>query len=117
MITGRILDHCHTDEDEEMLEEEENEHDQSEISNKDLSSETGIPDETGASDTSVNMTQETTPSGEILVEQSVPNVLRPDLSEVRTENNRDTMLYLKKKRINRHKSNDINDAKKVKSSN
>lgn len=64
----------------------------------------------------VKLSQETTASGEVTVEPSVTNALCPDLSEIRKENNRDTMSYLKAKRINRHKNVDVSDAKKFKSS-
>lgn len=53
--------------------------------------------------------------GEFLAE-AVPNVvLRPDLSEIQKQSNRETMMYLKSKRIIRHKNtSDESDAKKVK---
>lgn len=96
-------------------EEEEEPSEQSETIDKDSSAETGIPDETSVGDAATR-TQESTASGDIIVEQSVATVLRPDLSEIRKENNRDTMSYLKSKRINRHKNNDVMDAKKFKTS-
>lgn len=95
-------------------EDEEEPSEQSDNVDKDSSTDTGIPNESSV-DTATH-TQESTASGEIIVEQSVANVLRPDLSEIRKENNRDTMSYLKSKRINRHKSNDVMDAKKFKPS-
>lgn len=99
-------------------EEEEDEH--SELTDRDTSTEINkSAEEMGdVKEISLNVAQESTPSGEIVVEQQsvTADVLRPDLSEVRKENNRDTMSYLKAKRIIRHKSNEVNDAKKFKSS-
>lgn len=99
--------------------EEEDEEEFSELSEKDTSIEASVTDDAHDSDapaTTINVAQESTSSGEVIVEQSVQNVLRPDLSEIRKENNRDTMSYLKSKRISRHKSNEVTDTKKFKSS-
>lgn len=98
-------------------EEEEEEEYSEKTTEKDSSTETMAMDETvNCSDnkTVSTVAQETTASGEVTVEKSVPNALKPDLSEIRKENNRDTMSYLKAKRINRHKNNDTSDTKKFK---
>lgn len=115
VLIGKVVDNSITEEEEEeMAEEEEEPSESSEHLDKD-SAETETPDEISKADEPV-ATQETS-SGEIIVEQSVMSDLRPDLSEIRKENNKDTMSYLKSKRINRHKNNDMTDAKKFKTSN
>lgn len=48
------------------------------------------------------------------VEQNMTDVARPDLSEVQKQNSSATMLYLKTKRIIRHKVNEGGDIKKLK---
>lgn len=112
-VTGKVVDQsCGEEEDEEMFEEEEAEHSDMD---KDAHPEAcGTANE--VSDPGLVTQETTTPSGEVTVEQSAPNVLKPDLSEIRKENNKDTMSYLKAKRINRHKSNESADAKKFKTS-
>lgn len=51
-----------------------------------------------------------------IVEQTVPSVLlKPDLNEFQKQSSdRDTMMYLKSKRINRHKNNEGTETKKIK---
>lgn len=52
---------------------------------------------------------------DITVEQTVSSVLlKPDFNEVQKQSNRDTMMYLKSKRINRHKNNEGTEVKKMK---
>lgn len=97
--------------------EEEDEEDHSEFS---ASFETSVTSAEDSSDpakvTAANVVQEFTSSGEVIIEHNIDNVLRPDLSETRKENNRDTMSYLKAKRINRHKNTEGTDPKKFKPS-
>lgn len=96
--------------------EEEEEEDHSEFSASFETSVTSVEDSDPAKVTAANVVQEFTPSGEVIVEHNIDNVLKPDLSEVRKDNNRDTMSYLKAKRINRHKNSEGTDPKKFKPS-
>lgn len=78
-----------------------------EASTPDLSQEVSVP---------LMPSQTSVIKNDVIVEQTVSNVsLKPDLNEVQKQSNRDTMMYLKSKRINRHKNNDGTEAKKIKS--
>lgn len=67
-------------------------------------------------DSSIKPSHESISHNENFDEQTI-TIIKPDISEVTKSTNRDTLRYLKAKRIIKRKINDCSDTKKVKSEN
>ncbi|KAK9692716.1 Ulp1 protease family, C-terminal catalytic domain [Popillia japonica] len=127
-LNGKLLprideeeDEFDEEDDEEMLEDEE----QTALLQHNMSDETLRDSETGENegiggveedsyDNSIKPSQESVSHNESFDEQTIA-LIKPDVSEVKKTTDRETLSYLKAKRINRHKNNDSPDTKKFKS--
>lgn len=89
----------------------------------DTSEETVRDSETGENDglaateeTLIKPSHESISHNEQFDEQTI-TIIKPDLSEVKKNTNRDTLSYLKAKRIIRHKNSECSETKKFKAEN
>lgn len=131
LLLGKVIEHTTAEEEEEEeFEEEEVDHslegeipgstsEAMETTETDTSFEKDLveantPDLFQANSELLTPSQTSAKSNDV-AEQSVSSVLlKPDLNEVQKKSNRDTMMYLKSKRINRHKNNEGTEVKKLK---
>lgn len=119
---GKIVEHSHMeDEDEEgefpdeeldeLLQEEESA-EESFSAEMDTDVEKGV----NANNTENEAEAQEPPKQLEFLDEAVPRALKPGLSQIQRQSNRDTMLYLKTKRITRHKNLEGSDTKRQKTS-
>lgn len=121
---GKLVEHSHLEDDEddegefpddeldELLQEEESAESFSTEMDSDI-----VEKSVDANNTGSEAKAEEPPKQLEFLDEAVPSaLLKPAVSEIQRQSNRDTMLYLKTKRITRHKSAESSDTKRQKTS-
>lgn len=118
VVTGKLREEDGDDEEEsfedEMMEEESNTYSENTATDVNVTDEPSTNDEQELVNVTPKLFISNTKnsSSGMFVEENV--VTKPDLSEIHKQSNRETLSYLKAKRINRHKTANEIDAKKIK---